>query len=126
MRLLAVLLIIFAAVVSLGFWTNHSIKASSDDLLKNIEKISAEIDKNQWDRACKQTTSLERTWDKQKKWWPTVMDHQEIDNIDFAMARVREYIAAKDVALAKGQLSELRMIVEHIPEKEAISIKNIL
>lgn len=126
MRLLVVILAIFAATVALGFWTNHMLAASTDKLMQNIEKISAELDKNRWDTAYRQTSRLEGAWEKEKKWWPTVMDHQEIDNIEFSLAKTKEYISTQNIALSRGQLSELRLMIKHIPEKESVNIKNIL
>lgn len=126
MRLLIVLLTIFAAVISLGFWTNHQLQASAGEMLQNIEKITIVVEKNQWDEAYAQTIELEKVWDKEAKWWPTVLDHQEIDNIEFSMARAREYVAAQNVPLSLGQFSELALMIKHIPEKETISLKNIL
>ncbi len=126
MRLLLVLLIIFAAIVSLGFWTNHQLQASAGEMLQNIEKITIGIEKKHWGEAYEQTIELEKVWDKEAKWWPTVLDHQEIDNIEFSMARAREYVAAKNAPLSLGQFSELALMIKHIPEKETISLKNIL
>ncbi len=126
MRLLLALLIIFAAVISLGFWTNHLLQASAGELLQNIGQIEQELERNQWDEAYAQTTELEKVWDEKAKWWPTVLDHSEIDNIEFSMAKAKEYVATKNTALSWGQLSELKLMIKHIPEKEAIRLKNIL
>lgn len=126
MRLLSVLLIIFAAVVALGFWTNHRLQASAGELMRNIEQIEQRLESNQWDEAYAQTDELEKTWENKAKWWPIVLDHQEIDNIEFSMARVKEYIAMKNAALSWGQLAELKLMVNHIPEKEGIRLKNVL
>lgn len=126
MRLLLTLLVIFVAIVSLGFWSNHLLKVTTDEMLGNIEQVTQGIENNHWDAAYAQTVQLEKTWDKKANWWPTVLDHQEIDNIEFAMARVREYVATKDTALSRGQLSELQLMFKHIPEKESVSLRNIL
>lgn len=126
MRLLLALLIIFAAVISLGFWTNHLLQASASELLQNIGQIEQGLERNQWDMAYAQTTELEKAWDEKAKWWPTVLDHSEIDNIEFSMAKVKEYVATKNTALSRGQLSELKLMIKHIPETEAIELKNIL
>lgn len=126
MRLLSALLIIFAAVVSLGFWTNHLLRTSAGELAQHIEQIEQELERNQWDEACAQTAELEEAWDKKAKWWPTILEHQEIDNIEFSMAKVKEYVAKKDTALSWGQLKELKLMIKHIPEKEAIKLQNIL
>ncbi|MDF9408458.1 MAG: hypothetical protein A4E52_01413 [Pelotomaculum sp. PtaB.Bin013] len=126
MRLLSALLIIFAAIVALGFWTNHRLQVSSGELMSNIEQIEQRLESNQWNEAYEQTAELEKSWENKAKWWPTVLDHQEIDNIEFSMAKIKEYIARKDIALSWGQLAELKLMVNHIPEKEAIRLKNVL
>ncbi|TEB11280.1 DUF4363 family protein [Pelotomaculum propionicicum] len=126
MRLLIGLLIVFTAIVTLGFWTNHQLRLSAGELLQNIEEITLELENGRWDEAYTLTIELEKVWDEKAKWWPTVLDHQEMDNIEFSMARAREYVAAKNAPLSLGQFSELALMIKHIPEKETISIKNIL
>jgi len=125
MRLLITLLIIFAAVIGVGFWTNNQLTASADELLLNVDKIHDEISAQHWDSASEHTEELEQNWDRKGKWWPALLDHQEIDNIDFAIARNREYIAAKNAPLALGQISEIRKMIKHIPQKGAINLTNI-
>lgn len=125
MRLLLALLVLFVATVSFSVWSNHLLNKTTADLLKDVEKIAVELENNRWDAAYRQTVGLERDWKKKAGWWPTVLDHQEMDNIDFAMARFKEYVATRDSALSRGQLSELKVMIKHIPEKEALSLKNI-
>ena len=55
-----------------------------------------------------------------------ILDHQEIDNIEFSLAKIKEYVASRDLPLALGQLSELKLMIEHIPRKEAVNLENIL
>ncbi|MFZ5650041.1 MAG: DUF4363 family protein [Bacillota bacterium] len=126
MRLLAALIILFAVIVTAGFWMNHQLEVSTAQLLANIDKIEDEIRVNNWEKAYRQTTGLEKTWRKEAGWWPMVLDHQEMDNIEFALARFKEYVYAQNPVLSRAQLSELRLMIRHIPEKEALSIQNIL
>lgn len=125
MRLLTTLLIIFIAVIALGFWTNHQLTVSANELILAVEKIQAEIETENWDGATQYNGELEQNWEQKGKWWPALLDHQEIDNIDFAMAKNKEYIAARNAALALGQLSEIKQMIVHIPQKGAINITNI-
>lgn len=125
MRLVTTLLIIFAAVIAAGFWTNQQLERSSNELLQDVDKIHGEILAGNWAGAIEYTGTLEDNWDRQGKWWPAIMDHQEIDNIDFAIARHKEYIAAENAPLALGQLSEIRQMIKHIPEKGEINLTNI-
>jgi hypothetical protein len=125
MKLLSVLLSIFIVVIGVGFWTNHLLVVTSDELVAGVNQVAEGIDSNHWDRADAGMTELEKTWERQAGWWPVVLDHQEIDNIEFSLARVSQYVAAKNKALAGGQLSELKLMIRHIPEIEAVKLRNI-
>lgn len=125
MRLLLVLLIVFAIIVSFSFWTNHMLQASAGEMMQRIEQIEQGLGKNQWEQATEMADGLEKTWEKKANWWPAVLDHQEIDNIEFSMAKTKSYISTKDVSLSRGQLSELKLMIMHIPEKESLKLKNI-
>ncbi len=126
MRLLTVLLIILTCLVGLGFWNNAALWETTDQMTVQIEQIMQEIDGQRWDQASQQTARLEKNWHEKAKWWPVFLDHQEIDNIEFSLAKVKKYVDTHDKPLAQGQLSELHLMLEHIPEKETINLENIL
>ncbi len=126
MRLLITLLIILAVVISFGVWTNQSLAASARDLTHQIDAIANEVQNNRWAGAVAKTNALKKTWGKKATWWPMILEHQEIDNIEFSLARVREYVAARSNPLARGQLSELKLMINHIPRKEELTLQNIL
>lgn len=126
MRTLATLLIILGLIIGLGFWTNQSLDESAENLVSQIDKISAEIKHDRWARAESHAEELEKAWSQQVGWWPIILDHQEIDNIEFSLAKIKEYVANQDKPLSLGQLSELKLMIEHIPRKEAVTLENIL
>ncbi|WP_054693068.1 DUF4363 family protein [Syntrophomonas palmitatica] len=126
MRLMVTIITLSVIILGLGFWSNYSLQASSDELTKQINIISTDIKNGKWQAAKNHNEELQRTWDKKAKWWPVFLDHQEMDNIEFSLARVQEYVASNNKSLSLGQLSELKLMVKHIPEKEALNIENIL
>lgn len=126
MRLLATLGIILALILGLGFWTNYSLQRSTNELSQKIDRISKAVEGNQWETAEQQTGKLEKSWAQKARWWPIFLDHQEMDNIEFSLAKVKEYVASHDSPLSRGQLSELKLMIEHIPRKEEINLENIL
>ena len=113
-------------IIALGFWSNYSLQASTEELTHNIDQISISIENQRWEAARVQTDKFEKIWQDKARWWPIIMDHQEMDNIEFSLARFKEYVNCQDNSLARGQLSELRLMIRHIPQKEAVTIKNIL
>lgn len=126
MRLLVILSIILAAFIGLGVWSNHALTTSAEQFSKKIDKIVLIAEQDKWDNAYQKTKELRKNWDKEATWWPIILDHQEIDNIEFALVRTEEYIKSNNVELSLGQLAELKLMIKHIPEKEAVTLKNIL
>ncbi len=125
MRLLAVLTIIFVAILSFGFWTNHLLQDATDEMVQKITQIEQTLEESQWEQALVKTNELERTWEERTKWWPSFLDHQEIDNIEFTMTKTREYIANENTPLAWAHLAELKLMIKHVPKKESLTIENI-
>lgn len=126
MRLLGSIIVTLILIISAGVWTNYALQTSTKDLIGQIDRVSTEIKSQDWQSAKKQTEKLEKDWTKEAKWWPVFLDHQEMDNIDFSMAKVKEYVSSRNNSLSLGQLSEIRIMVEHIPRKDAVNLKNIL
>jgi hypothetical protein len=126
MRLLLSLLIILISIVGLGFWTTHSLQSSTDQLSQEINMLVRAIEQEGWETALEHTAKMEKNWAQSARWWPVFLDHQEMDNIEFSLAKVKAYVSSHNQALALGQLEELKLMLKHIPEKEALNIKNIL
>ena len=125
MRLLVTLTAVLGMIIGMAVWFNHSLQATTDDLSQQIGQISLEIRQKDWETAVKQSEQLEQIWEEKARWWPVFLDHQEMDNIEFSLARVKEYVTSQDKALSMGQLAELKLMVEHIPRKEAVNLENI-
>jgi len=126
MKVLSGITLTLIIIVAGGLWINHELQKATDNLVMQIEQINQLINASQWPEAVNQTQQLEEIWKKEGRWWPIFLDHQEMDNIEFSMAKFKEYVAAQDAALSLGQLSEIKIMVEHIPEKEKVNLKNIL
>ena len=125
MKLLWSVLVAFVIVLGLGVWANIQLNTSTTGLVQKIDHIESDISNQRWDHAYKNTLAFEKAWGENAKWWPTILDHQEMDNIEFSLAKFKEYVAEKNNVLSLAQLSELKLMIRHIPEKEAISLQNI-
>lgn len=126
MRTLAVIGTILLILLTGGFWTTYSLVVSTHEISREIDQVYNAVKDGQWQTAAIRTGRLETVWEEKARWWPIFLDHQEMDNIDFSMARVKEYVNSRSAALSLGQLSELKLMVEHIPAKETVNLKNIL
>jgi len=126
MRLFVTLLIVLMLLIGLGTWNNTALQDSTDEMTSQIEQVMKNIDGQRWDQARQETDKLEKSWHENARWWPVFLDHQEIDNIEFSLAKVKKYVDTRNASLAQGQLSELNLMLKHIPDKESVNLENIL
>ncbi len=126
MKQVVISLVILGLITGMGLWVNDQMRESAQHLVTHIDIVADEIKYERWTEAMKRTERLEEAWSNRVGWWPIILDHQEIDNIEFSLAKIKEYVANRDKPLSLGQLSELKLMIEHIPDKEAVTLKNIL
>lgn len=126
MRLLTGLFIAMVMSLAFGLWVNHALDEAATELNGNIKQVTQKIHQDNWQEVTQQVQEFEQDWQKIGSWWPLVLDHQEIDNIDFALAKLKEYVAAEDRMMSLAQLAELKLMILNLPEKEALNLKNIL
>lgn len=84
MRQVAISMIIIGLLAGLGLWTNNLLQKSAQQLVIRINNVAAEINDGRWAEALEHTRELEKAWSAQVGWWPVILDHQEIDNIEFS------------------------------------------
>lgn len=125
MKLLVGIIVTVALIISGGLYINQQLQLSSEHLLEQIELVSGAISQNDWAVAAGETDRLEQVWEQQSGWWPIYIEHSEMDNIEFSMAKFKEYVECQNTALALGQLSEIKLMIEHLPQKEEVSLDNI-
>ncbi|MBF7083971.1 DUF4363 family protein [Desulfallas sp. Bu1-1] len=112
-------------VLAIGFTSVSQLEKTAGQMVVGFDRLDRAIAVGNWDVAREGVDKARNIWSRHKKWWAVVIDHQEIDNIDMAFARITKYIGMQDRAMASGELAVLRQMLEHIPEKERVSLQNI-
>ncbi|SFQ95026.1 DUF4363 family protein [Desulfoscipio geothermicus] len=125
MRIYIGVAVVLALVLALGLFTLDGLKESAEKMVAGFDGLENAIDSGNWDEAGEGIGKMQNMWSGYKGWWAMVVDHQEIDNIDMALVRVSRYVSMHDRAMAAGELAVLRQMLEHIPDKERVNLKNI-
>lgn len=123
------LITIFSIVVILlggSFSSYQYIKTSTHALAVPLETIEQSISAQKWAVAQKELNAAQQRWDKDKTWWTVILDHQEIDTIDISIKRLDKYIEAQNVPLSLGEVSVLKLLVDHIADTANFNLRNIL
>lgn len=126
MRIVAAVTLLFSMMVLTGIWTSYTLGNTSTELVALLEELKEDLSAKQWDRAQEKVISLEKTWKTKTDWWPIILDHQSVDQVDIAMARLKEFVAVQDESLTRGQLSELKLLLKRIYDREKVNLENIL
>lgn len=116
---------LFILILGFGIVNLNILANNTERITGNFDQIYQSISDQDWQKADRQISQSEKSWNHHKKWWTVVIDHQEIDNIDISFARISEYIKHHNQSLAAGELMVLRQFLDHIPENETVNLKNI-
>lgn len=136
MRTVSAMVAFLVLILAIGWWSSHTLDSSADKLykevksiqiaLKHIESTQEELPPTQWNQAQSSISKLDKMWIRTRSQWMILVDHRELDSIETSLARLNSYIKSKDVTLSKSELANLLLLIKHIPEKEAVNIRNIL
>lgn len=117
-----VLLIIVFSGVSIKSYLNKTTSRFNSQ----ITEIKQSIEKNDWNHAQKDINLLSKDWDSSQDKWALFINHHEIDNITISLLKAAQFIDQNDRSNSAAYLAELKEYIDHIPDMEKISLKNIL
>lgn len=125
MRTVTILVIGILLIIALSIAPYIIIHNSSRNLANNLDSLEHAIYQSEWEQAKGQLATTHEVWNKTKKTWSSIIDHQEIDNIDIAISRLEQYVDTEGLSLAAGEVSSLKQLVEHIADKEKPTFSNV-
>lgn len=118
---------IIILLLSFGtIWYSDYIHSSADSIVQKLNRVEELIQGEKWQEAEMELGKVEREWEQTKTLWSVLLHHQEIDTIDISLKKVEKYIQGNSSVLGLGELSALRLLVEHISDTESLSLQNIL
>jgi flagellar motor component MotA len=125
MKVVSFIVISLVLIIGFGIFTTTSINSSAEKLTHHIDILEENIAEEKWQESSQSSKEISRLWSETKKTWLLFLDHQEIDNIDLTYARLNKYIEAKDLPSALAEVAALKLLVKHIPDISALTLRNI-
>ncbi len=117
-------IILSALMVVACLYARSLLSSSSLGLEATLFEIEKSITSSDWENTSAYSKKLEEGWSSAKGLWAALIDHQEIDNIDETLSRLKKYVQTKDTSAALAEVSVLVNYIGHIPKKEALSLEN--
>jgi hypothetical protein len=126
MKTWVIALLCFALCILLGLLGHRFLQRSSQRLSSQINRFDRTVQAHQWQTAQKHLSALNRQWRKIASIWAVLIHHQEIDNIENALSRLRGAIRGRNYSDALMISQELQHFLQHIPQREQFTVINIL
>lgn len=114
-------------VIMLGIQIYTSALSRCTDTLEHYtEEIIVAVDRPDW-QACRNNFREFLThWNKAKKWFSIFIHHEEMDLINQALYEIEMYLRYEKQAETAAKANVLKILLEHIPENERLTLENLL
>lgn len=127
-RLIGSHVIVIIVVVLIGFggyYVQWYLDSTAAELVVQLEGVMESVKQEDWEGSKTAFAGFEKNWDSQRKNWALVIDHLEIDNIEDRLARGQFFVEAEDAVNAGVEFGAAIMFLEHMPERERLTLYNI-
>ena len=94
--------------------------------LGGAKEIIEGIREGEMDVATKKAQEMDISWDEQAKWLEFMVDHRSTDEVRYAFSRLIAALEQEDAATAMVYACELEGAIEHVYERQALTLENII
>lgn len=126
MKSIIIILVILVFLFVSSYLMSDYIIKSSKIVDSELIKLDSVVRSKDWNAASYNLVSTENKWKDIKDKWALLVDHQEIDNIDLSMSKMKEFVKGRNLTDSLAEISSLKLLFEHIPKRDSLSWVNIL
>lgn len=120
MAVVGVLLALLSAVEQV------SVVRLTDSALSQTAEILEALRADELPSAMEKARALDRMWDERASKLEMMIDHGSTDDVRFALSRLIASLEGEDRAAALIYASELEGGIEHVLERQELSLPNVL
>ena len=97
----------------------------TDEALTETKLVTRLIKDGALDSAKEKTHALDEAWDEHAKRLEVLVDHRSTDDVRYAFSKLLAALDGKDEAAALIYAGELEGGIEHVYERQALTMENI-
>ena len=99
---------------------------SIDDIVKMCDELIEEVDNEDWNKIIPIFDEINSKWLNFRSVLFILLNHADIDNVDFALIELNSMIEAKELSHVKNYAENLKFYMDELLDTEEISLENIL
>ncbi|WP_432666827.1 DUF4363 family protein [Wukongibacter baidiensis] len=117
----------FVVILLITTWMflYNFISQSTDEFNSLLNDMDKTIYSDNWASTQSIYTIINDKWINKQKVLLISVNHEEIEKVNLSLEKLKKYIYIKDKALTLGETAALKFLLNHIKEKESLSLKNI-
>ena len=124
-KVVGLMVILTILIIASGVFAQKLLYNDSVKLGQAIDGVMKDTKTQNWDQAESKLSQLSSSWEGVKHLWSALIDHQEIDNIDVTLSRLQKLVETRDISSSMSEAAALKKFIDHIPDKESISMDNV-
>lgn len=124
MRSVITALIIFILLITLICFSSAYVKASAKEIADKITETEKTVTEKGCAYANDGAKELKDLIDRKSKWFEAIYEHIETDQLRTHCISAQSYINSGSASDALAELAVLKMLTNHLPEKDILSINN--
>jgi len=97
----------------------------TDRALEDTRKLTQLIAAGELAKAKEKTHALDKAWDDHAKRLEMIVDHRSTDDVRYALSKLLAALKGQDAASALIYAGELEGGIEHVYERQALTVENI-
>lgn len=122
---LTVMLVALSLLIALSAAEQVVVRRVTDAALLQANEIAERIGNGEMQEALKKTHALDEAWDEKAKLLEILVDHGSTDDVRYALSRLIAAIESGDASAAMIYAGELEGGVEHVLERQQLTLENL-
>ena len=124
-RKILTVIITLTALLLLSLMEQATVLRVTNIAMERTQEILADIREEELKSGLKKSRDLDRSWDEMAIWLEILVDHSATDEVRYALSRLIAALEEEDTATAMVYASELEGAIEHVYERQALTLENI-
>ena len=120
---------IFIIIVCGDIMMQTHLNKTADELINNLQDLKQKTilakETENRENIKKQINEIDEKWEEINKTWAEIVVHQELDNIHQSLTKAKSNIEEGGLEDAIQEIETALFFVEHVKQREKISLKNI-
>lgn len=125
-RKIVTMFVVAGILLAFEWCGRATINRMTGEALDQTQRIMQMIRARRFIEAKRETHALDEAWDERANMLELMIDHSTSDDVRFALSRLIAALECEEMALAMVYASELEGSLEHVLERQAITLQNLL